>query len=223
MPPLNGFIGEITILQGAYQMSFNWAFWGAVGIALGAAYLLWLFQRTMLGEVIGQEREAAGSFVAGDRGIRAAGGVGVLDRPEPAAVLPGAGAAGGADRGAGAPRLLCAAPAAESARAPGRRAHRISAVVQGASSRFSIREQFERRDAGRSAAVPSVDAKLQARVAPGQDAAAATSPESDETMAQLALVIRPATRARAFLPGAARLGVSVSRRSACGGGSSWAA
>ena len=51
MPPLNGFIGEITILSGAYQMSLTWAFWGAVGIALGAAYLLWLFQRTMLGEV----------------------------------------------------------------------------------------------------------------------------------------------------------------------------
>ena len=51
MPPLNGFIGEITILQGAYLASFNWAFWGAVGIALGAAYLLCLFQRTMLGEV----------------------------------------------------------------------------------------------------------------------------------------------------------------------------
>src|SRR5579862_1311286 len=51
MPALNGFVGEITILQGAYQMSFNWAFWAAVGIALGAAYLIWLFQRTMLGEV----------------------------------------------------------------------------------------------------------------------------------------------------------------------------
>src|SRR5882762_4335525 len=50
MPPLNGFIGELTILGGAYQMSFNWAFWAAVGIALGAAYLLWLFQRTTLGE-----------------------------------------------------------------------------------------------------------------------------------------------------------------------------
>jgi NADH-quinone oxidoreductase subunit M len=50
MPPLNGFIGEITILQGAYLMSFNWAFWAVVGIALGGAYLLWLFQRTMLGE-----------------------------------------------------------------------------------------------------------------------------------------------------------------------------
>jgi NADH-quinone oxidoreductase subunit M len=32
-------------------MSFNWAFWGVVGIALGAAYLIWLFQRTMLGDV----------------------------------------------------------------------------------------------------------------------------------------------------------------------------
>jgi len=51
MPPLNGFIGEITILQGAYQMSLNWAVWGGLGIVLGAAYLLWLFQRTMLGEI----------------------------------------------------------------------------------------------------------------------------------------------------------------------------
>src|SRR5205823_5227948 len=51
MPPLNGFIGEFTILNGAWQMSFNWAFWGVVGIALGAAYLLWLFQRTTLGDV----------------------------------------------------------------------------------------------------------------------------------------------------------------------------
>jgi len=51
MPGLNGFIGEITILQGAYQMSFNWAVWAVVGILLGASYLIWLFQRTMLGEV----------------------------------------------------------------------------------------------------------------------------------------------------------------------------
>ncbi len=59
MPPLNGFIGEITILGGAYQESFNWAFWAAVGIALGAAYLLWLFQRTMLGEVKEKNRSLA--------------------------------------------------------------------------------------------------------------------------------------------------------------------
>ncbi len=56
MPGLNGFIGEITILQGAYQMSFNWAVWVVVGIALGAAYLIWLFQRTMLGETTGKNQ-----------------------------------------------------------------------------------------------------------------------------------------------------------------------
>jgi len=51
MPPLNGFIGEITILQGAYQVSLWWAAAVVAGIALGAAYLIWLFQRTMLGEL----------------------------------------------------------------------------------------------------------------------------------------------------------------------------
>ncbi|MBM3774048.1 MAG: NADH-quinone oxidoreductase subunit M [Acidobacteria bacterium] len=51
MPPLNGFIGEITILQGAYQVSLAWALWCVLGIALGAAYLIWLFQRTTLGEL----------------------------------------------------------------------------------------------------------------------------------------------------------------------------
>jgi NADH-quinone oxidoreductase subunit M len=51
MPPLNGFIGEITILKGVYEVSLAWAFWVVLGIALGAAYLIWLFQRTMLGEL----------------------------------------------------------------------------------------------------------------------------------------------------------------------------
>jgi NADH-quinone oxidoreductase subunit M len=51
MPPFNGFIGEMTILRGAYEMSFWWAFSCGLGIALGAAYLLWLFQRTMFGDL----------------------------------------------------------------------------------------------------------------------------------------------------------------------------
>jgi NADH-quinone oxidoreductase subunit M len=50
MPPLNGFIGEITVLQGVFQVSLWWAAAVVAGIALGAAYLIWLFQRTMLGE-----------------------------------------------------------------------------------------------------------------------------------------------------------------------------
>ena len=69
MPALNGFIGEITILQGAYQMSINWAFWGAVGIALGAAYLIWLFQRTMLGEVSEKNLKLRDLSLARDRGV----------------------------------------------------------------------------------------------------------------------------------------------------------
>lgn len=55
MPPLNGFIGEITILRGVYEVSFWWALACGIGIALGASYLLWLFQRTMLGELTSEK------------------------------------------------------------------------------------------------------------------------------------------------------------------------
>ncbi len=51
MPLLNGFIGEFTILQGAFQVSKAWAAWGVLGVVLGAAYLLWLYQRVMFGPV----------------------------------------------------------------------------------------------------------------------------------------------------------------------------
>src|SRR5207253_455596 len=43
MPLLNGFIGEFTILQGAFQVSKAWAAWGSLGVVLSAAYLLWLY------------------------------------------------------------------------------------------------------------------------------------------------------------------------------------
>ena len=49
LPLLNGFIGEFTILQGAFLADWRWAAWGVSGIVLGAAYLLWLYQRTMFG------------------------------------------------------------------------------------------------------------------------------------------------------------------------------
>jgi NADH-quinone oxidoreductase subunit M len=51
MPLLNGFIGEFTILQGAFEASRAWAAFAVPGVVLGAAYLLWLYQRTMLGQV----------------------------------------------------------------------------------------------------------------------------------------------------------------------------
>src|SRR5579863_9569801 len=51
LPLLNGFIGEFAILNGVFQVNKMWAVWGVLGIILGAAYLLWLYQRVMFGPV----------------------------------------------------------------------------------------------------------------------------------------------------------------------------
>jgi NADH-quinone oxidoreductase subunit M len=51
LPALNGFIGELLILQGVFVVNRMWALVGAAGIVLGAAYMLWLYQRTMFGKV----------------------------------------------------------------------------------------------------------------------------------------------------------------------------
>jgi NADH-quinone oxidoreductase subunit M len=51
LPLLNGFVGEFTILQGAFEANKYWAAFAVTGVILGAAYLLWLYQRTILGQV----------------------------------------------------------------------------------------------------------------------------------------------------------------------------
>jgi NADH-quinone oxidoreductase subunit M len=55
LPLLNGFIGEFTILQGVYRANIWWAVLAGSGVVLGAAYLLWLYQRTMLGEITNEK------------------------------------------------------------------------------------------------------------------------------------------------------------------------
>ena len=57
LPLLNGFVGEFTILQGAFEANVWWAAFAVPGIVLGAAYLLWLYQRTMLGEITHTKNE----------------------------------------------------------------------------------------------------------------------------------------------------------------------
>jgi len=57
MPLLNGFIGEFTILRGAFEVRWQWAAWGVIGVVLGAAYLLWLYQRVMFGNVTNPANE----------------------------------------------------------------------------------------------------------------------------------------------------------------------
>ena len=51
LPGLNGFIGEFAILQGAFQAKPWWAVVATSGIILGAAYMLWLYQRVMFGKL----------------------------------------------------------------------------------------------------------------------------------------------------------------------------
>jgi NADH-quinone oxidoreductase subunit M len=53
MPGLNGFIGEFFILQGTFAAPGLWVYAAiaVIGIVLGAAYMLWLYQRVMFGKL----------------------------------------------------------------------------------------------------------------------------------------------------------------------------
>lgn len=58
LPGLNGFVGEVLCLFGMYRVRPTTAIWGAVGIVLGAWYLLTLLQRVFFGPV--REPHSAG-------------------------------------------------------------------------------------------------------------------------------------------------------------------
>src|ERR1700683_640217 len=57
LPLLNGFVGEFTILQGAFTANWRWAAWAVPGVVLAAAYLLWLYQRVFFGTVTNPQNE----------------------------------------------------------------------------------------------------------------------------------------------------------------------
>ncbi len=57
LPMLNGFIGEFLILQGVFQVNWVYAAFAVSGIVLGAAYLLWLYQRLMFGKLDKEENK----------------------------------------------------------------------------------------------------------------------------------------------------------------------
>jgi NADH-quinone oxidoreductase subunit M len=64
LPTLNGFIGEFLILQGVFVAPHPflgggkiWAAFAASGIVLGAAYMLYLYQRTMFGRIENPKNE----------------------------------------------------------------------------------------------------------------------------------------------------------------------
>jgi NADH-quinone oxidoreductase subunit M len=57
LPALNGFIGELLILQGVFVANKVWAAFAGSGVVLGAAYMLYLYQRTMFGKVENPKNE----------------------------------------------------------------------------------------------------------------------------------------------------------------------
>jgi NADH-quinone oxidoreductase subunit M len=58
LPGLNGFVGEFLILLGGFRFSHVLGAIAASGVVLGAAYMLWMYQRVMFGEVTNEKNLA---------------------------------------------------------------------------------------------------------------------------------------------------------------------
>ncbi|WP_031496847.1 complex I subunit 4 family protein, partial [Bryobacter aggregatus] len=58
LPLLNGFVGEFTILRGAFLAQPWWAVLAVVGIILSAGYMLSLYRHTMLGPITKEENRS---------------------------------------------------------------------------------------------------------------------------------------------------------------------
>jgi NADH-quinone oxidoreductase subunit M len=58
LPLMNNFIGEFLTLAGAFQARVLWGALATVGIILGAAYMLWLYQRVFFGQVTNKANES---------------------------------------------------------------------------------------------------------------------------------------------------------------------
>ncbi|AIL65956.1 NADH-quinone oxidoreductase subunit M [Rickettsiales bacterium Ac37b] len=55
LPGTSGFIGEFLVMLSVYEVDKLSAVLAALGIILGAAYMLWLYKRVILGEIANQE------------------------------------------------------------------------------------------------------------------------------------------------------------------------
>jgi NADH-quinone oxidoreductase subunit M len=55
LPGTNGFVGEFLILLGTFRSNILYGVLATTGVVLGAAYMLWMFQRVMFGQVTKEE------------------------------------------------------------------------------------------------------------------------------------------------------------------------
>ncbi|PYT05921.1 MAG: Fe-S-binding domain-containing protein [Acidobacteria bacterium] len=58
LPLMNNFIGEFLTIRGAFEAKVLWGAFAAVGIILGAAYMLWLYQRVFFGPMTNKANES---------------------------------------------------------------------------------------------------------------------------------------------------------------------
>ncbi len=57
VPGLNGFVGELLIMIGAYKANLPTAILATIGLILGPVYLLWMFKRVILGNITKEENK----------------------------------------------------------------------------------------------------------------------------------------------------------------------
>ena len=67
LPGLNGFVGELLILVGAFRWVPRWQRLAASGVLLSAVYMLWMFQRVNYGPVTKEENAALPDLSARER------------------------------------------------------------------------------------------------------------------------------------------------------------
>ena len=58
LPGTGGFVGEFLVLAGAFRIDTRVAALAALGMVLGAAYMLWLYRRVIFGELVKEELKA---------------------------------------------------------------------------------------------------------------------------------------------------------------------
>jgi len=57
VPGLNGFVGELLILIGAFKANIWFGLATTIGLVFGAVYLLWMYKRVMYGEITKEENK----------------------------------------------------------------------------------------------------------------------------------------------------------------------
>ena len=69
LPGLNGFVGEFLILLGGFRFDIVLGAIAASGVVLGAAYMLWMYQRVMFGEITNEKNRTLTDMTARELGV----------------------------------------------------------------------------------------------------------------------------------------------------------